>query len=310
MKAYISFASLASIVSAAGDGGYDYKQNGLDWPTAFPDCGLTNQSPINLNSAYDAYTRYDKSEDLYTKVYSNQKDEEVAWVGDTTKVTLNDGPNMFTSKIGTTIFGANPQWNAAQFHFHAGSEHTIDNRRYDFEMHTVHLAEDTVGGFGYAAVGIIFSVNEYTAKLTHAEQKIIDTFFDSVDLTKTNDPVQSLITYGDLMNMVDTDNRYVYKGSVTTPPCGQSVYWNVLSTVYPISQRHVDLFKQQLARADQGNLDSTGNWRAIQGIDRHNVIRVVDTKFGSELATGNHVNYNININIYNQGQLPGFMGGH
>ena len=112
------------------------------------------------------------------------------------------------------------------------------------------------------------------------------------------------------MNMVDTDNRYVYKGSLTVPPCTQSLYWNVLSTVYPISQRHVDQFKQQLARADQGNLDSTGNWRATQNIDRHNVIRVTDTKFGSELANGNHVNYNININIYNQGQLPGFTGGH
>jgi len=128
-------------------------------------------------------------------------------------------------------------------------------------MHTVHLAENTVNNFGYAAVGIIFSVNEYTAKLTAAEQKIIDTFFESLDLSKTNDPVQSLITYGDLMTMVDTDNRYVYKGSVTTPPCGQSVYWNLLSTIYPIQQKHLDLFKSQLARADQGNLDSTGNWR-------------------------------------------------
>jgi hypothetical protein len=61
-----------------------------------------------------------------------------------------------------------------------------------------------------------------------------------------------------------------------------------------------------LARADQGNLDSTGNWRETQSIDRHNVIRVVDTKLGSELSTGNGVTYNININIYNQGQLPGF----
>lgn len=67
MKTYLSFATLASIASAA----YDYKQNGLDWANSYPDCGLTNQSPINLNSAYDAYTRYDKSEDLYTKVYSN-----------------------------------------------------------------------------------------------------------------------------------------------------------------------------------------------------------------------------------------------
>jgi carbonic anhydrase len=44
-----------------------------------------------------------------------------------------------------------------------------------------------------------------------------------------------MVTYGDLMQMVDSNNRWVYKGSVTTPPCGRFVYWNVLSTVYPIS---------------------------------------------------------------------------
>ena len=74
----------------------------------------------------------------------------------------------------------------------------------------MHNADNTLSGFGQAAVGILFSVNEYTAKLTHAEKKIIDTFFDSVDLSKTNDPIQSLVTFGDLMNMVDTDNRFVY----------------------------------------------------------------------------------------------------
>jgi len=33
------------------------------------------------------------------------------------------------------------QFNALQFHFHTGSEHTIDGKRHDFEMHIVHTAE-------------------------------------------------------------------------------------------------------------------------------------------------------------------------
>jgi hypothetical protein len=47
-------------------------------------------------------------------------------------------------------------------------------------MHTVHTASETLNGIGYAAVGIMFSVDEYTADLTDAEQKVIDTFFDSL----------------------------------------------------------------------------------------------------------------------------------
>jgi hypothetical protein len=36
-------------------------------------------------------------------------------------------------------------------------------------MHTVHLAEDTINNFGYAALGIIFSVNDYTADCNDEE---------------------------------------------------------------------------------------------------------------------------------------------
>lgn len=56
------------------------------------------------------------------------------------------------------------------------------------------------------------------------------------------------IPYGDLQMMVDTNNRWTYRGSVTTPPCAQNVYWNVLRTVYPIKERHLLGFKKRLAQ--------------------------------------------------------------
>ena len=65
---------------------------------------------------------------------------------------------------------------------------------------------------------------------------MIDSFFDSLqwDVTNTN-PVSDKIYYGDLMMLVDQGDKWVYKGSVTTPPCARFVYWNVMRTVYPIS---------------------------------------------------------------------------
>jgi len=35
------------------------------------------------------------------------------------------------------------------------------------EMHTVHVVDEAKGGVGYAAMGIIFSVDDYTAKITN-----------------------------------------------------------------------------------------------------------------------------------------------
>jgi len=71
---------------------------------------------------------------------------------------------------------------------------------------------------------------------------VIDTFFETLDWTSKDDPVVNLVTYGDLMSMVDIKNRWVYQGSVTTPPCAQKVYWNVLHSVYPIKKKYLDLF--------------------------------------------------------------------
>ena len=33
-------------------------------------------------------------------------------------------------------------FNPVQFHYHAPSEHTIDGRHYDLEMHFYHITED------------------------------------------------------------------------------------------------------------------------------------------------------------------------
>jgi carbonic anhydrase len=46
--------------------------------------------------------------------------------------------------------------------------------------------------------------------------------------TGVSDPLVAEVPYGDLMMMVDMTNRWVYKGSVTTPPCARFVYWNVV----------------------------------------------------------------------------------
>ena len=107
----------------------------------------------------------------------------------------------------------------------------------------------------------MFSVDDFNVKLSKAEQLNIDTFFETLAWSKTDDPQVNLITFGDLMNMVDMNNRWIYSGSNTIPPCKQDVYWNVLHTIYPIKRAHLDQFKAQLARV--AGLEGVGNFREI-----------------------------------------------
>lgn len=217
---------------------------------------------------------YESKDDALTKDYRNQYDATVKVLADTTKVPLvNDvnTANTFTSQLASTVFGTGVTWDGLQFHMHAGSEHTINGKRYDLEMHTVHVkdgastTEDAGNGFVAAAMGLIFDVDDYDKSVTDDQVRIIDTFFDSMKWGTTGEPVVDVVSYGAIMNMADFENRWIYKGSVTTPPCAENVYWNVLTTVYPIKQAHLDAFKTKLDEGTAG-LAAKGNWRLIQDL--------------------------------------------
>ena len=275
----LSKISLIAATAAA----YDYASNGGDWADLEVDdnnCAGSNQSPINLISkaSKDFKSTYKKKilkfkDDEFLKEYSGAAAANPVFNGHTVQTDLDvtdDGPiNTFTSMIASEIFGADTEFDAQQFHFHAGSEHTIDDVRHDFEMHTVHYPKETEGEFIAAAMGIMFSVENYTAELSWLEERVIDDFFNSLDLADVTEagPTVTWATYGTLMEMVDMSNRWVYKGSVTTPPCAANVYWNVLSTIYPIKAETLALFVTQLDRGEEGELGNRGNWREIQEID-------------------------------------------
>jgi hypothetical protein len=134
-------------------------------------------------------------------------------------------------------------------------------------MHTVHLPYSghklqAEKGYVAAAMGIMFSVENPSKTFEAWEVEIIDNFFDSLKWgPKDVDVFVPEVSYGKLMMMVDMQNRWTYRGSVTTPPCATAVYWNVLRTVYPIKQKHLDQFKVQLSK--HAGLEKTGNWRLI-----------------------------------------------
>jgi len=107
-------------------------------------------------------------------------------------------------------------YEATKFNFHAGSEHTINGERKDLEMQSMHSpsADAVAGNITSAAIGVLFSVKDYTVELTEAEVEIIDTFFQSLQWTVTDaDPEVDLISYGNLMELLDMNNRWIYQGS-------------------------------------------------------------------------------------------------
>ena len=62
-------------------------------------------------------------------------------------------------------------------------------------------------------------------------------------IEQSKDPLVTEVHIGSLLMSLDFSKRWVYKGSMTTPPCEQYVYWNILQTVYPVSERILNQFK-------------------------------------------------------------------
>ena len=87
-------------------------------------------------------------------------------------------------------------------------------------MHTVHYAPKNGNSpFIAAVIGVIFDTVRYDTSIPLSTVATIDAFFDSLELEKLNDPTVAAIPFAKLMNSIDTNNRWVYNGSLTTPPC-------------------------------------------------------------------------------------------
>uniref|UniRef100_A0A7S3IKH9 Alpha-carbonic anhydrase domain-containing protein n=1 Tax=Strombidium inclinatum TaxID=197538 RepID=A0A7S3IKH9_9SPIT len=65
------------------------------------------------------------------------------------------------------------------------------------------------------------------------------------------------------MRHIDWSHRWIYRGSLTVPPCSHYVYWNIIGTVYPIKKTVVEAFNKKLNRAGLDTTGKNGNYRNV-----------------------------------------------
>lgn len=139
-----------------------------------------------------------------------------------------------------------------QFHFHwgrsdkEGSEHTLDGKIFSAELHLVHWNIDLFKSFGEAAqsadglavLGVFLEVgneHNYLKKLTDVLPRVAFSG-DSVGLTGGFDPTCLLPN--------DRTKYFTYCGSLTTPPCFESVRFLMFSDPIEVSESQLLLFRQ------------------------------------------------------------------
>ena len=152
----------------------------------------------------------------------------------TTKLNLVNNGHTVQQNVdpGSYVTYQGRKYRLLQFHFHSGSEHTIEGKRKSLEMHLVHQAAN--GEF--LVVGILFqpgAANSFLKQFwnripAHADETVTDaaTAISLSDCVPAGSPV------------------YAYDGSFTTPPGTEGVKWFVFSEPESLSILQLAKFRQ------------------------------------------------------------------
>jgi carbonic anhydrase len=222
MMKYTNSAFMAALFAAqtfAASGVFDYKQNGADWGNNNPLCKFgVEQSPIDLTQS-----GAETAEDMQLNGYG-YKDYPTQTVFRTDHtIVANVGEGEFQLDFHD---GSKSLFTPLQFHFHAPSEHSVNGKLYDLEMHIVHYYKDTNVSLG-GVIGIFFD--------REAGGNFNNPFLDSLkfgETVKGDEGIQvQNLNLASLLGSIDFRKYWNYRGSLTTPPCSEGIKWTVIEQV-------------------------------------------------------------------------------
>ncbi|MGN6827887.1 carbonic anhydrase [Paucibacter sp. M5-1] len=140
-------------------------------------------------------------------------------------VQVNIAPGNFLQVMGR-------RFELQQFHFHRPSEERINGRQFDMVAHLVH--KDAEGRLAVLAVLL-------ERGPIHQAQAVVQTVWNNLPLEKHEaQPGPGML---DLLQLLPEDRGYyTYMGSLTTPPCSESVLWMVMRQPVQLSGEQIEIF--------------------------------------------------------------------
>ncbi len=154
---------------------------------------------------------------------------------DTTTIPVdivNNGHTIQVDAVGSDVLViGHDSYVLQQFHFHTPSEHTVDGRSYPLEVHFVHKS----AGGKLAVVGLLFEEGEENAALVPFWSRLPKSAGTPVDLGRGGVDIRRILPAA--------RDVYRYAGSLTTPPCSESVNWLVLKQHATASPAQIEAFR-------------------------------------------------------------------
>jgi carbonic anhydrase len=167
--------------------------------------------------------------DITGPISARQPPLEISWTKRSDTIVNNWHTIQPNFVEGDTLRLGDRSYRLTQFHFHHPSEHLVDGKASAMEAHLVHAAE----GGALAVVGVFM----ISGKSNRVFNQIVSTMPAQEGPSATADPA---IDPNRLLPAQRT--RYHYEGSLTRPPCSQTVDWLVLTHAMEVAEDHLARF--------------------------------------------------------------------
>ncbi|KAL3532100.1 hypothetical protein ACH5RR_005621 [Cinchona calisaya] len=204
-------SSVGTQISYSGDTGPD-KWGSLN--PAFSACSNgKSQSPVDIVS---------------DKVVLNKNLKPLARQYNSTNSTLvNNGFNIELRRGENSgrLVSDGKIYKFTQMHWHSPSEHRINGVQYEGELHLVHIADDG----SIAVVGILYHIRHPDPLIAKIKSKLSELADQSSEFHGRGQVAVGKFSMKQLQK--NTRKYYRYSGSLTTPPCSETVVWHILGKV-------------------------------------------------------------------------------
>ncbi|CAK6974222.1 receptor-type tyrosine-protein phosphatase gamma [Scomber scombrus] len=266
---------------AAGDPYWSYSGNHGPriWATLYPECAAKNQSPVDIadNQALVSEEYQELVLDKFNTESSNQT--TMKNTGKTVAVLLKDDYFVRGAGLPGRFKAEKMEFHWGQSNGSAGSEHSVNGRRFPVEMQIYLYNSDDFDSLSaaikerriIAAMAVFFELGQ---KDNPAVDPIIQGLKRVVHHEKETN-LRSFILRDLLPSSVDS--YYRYTGSLTTPPCSKVVEWIIFSRPVYLSQSQLEAFYSIFTTEQQDHVKSVdhlrNNFRPLQELDDRKVFK-------------------------------------